>query len=157
MASENIEDAEIQRTETSLGTYRIAKSERRFEKMPDGSRREYRYVLGPVLVPDRVDLQKDWATKESIEDSCHRFMKRLTVSDAHVRIVKSDEAVFVENYLMPVDSQVGNLHIPQGTWMVAARIYGSVGIQKVDSGEYRGFSVEGKAQHFDKDGKTVSV
>jgi hypothetical protein len=84
-------------------------------------------------------------------------MKRLTVSDAHVRIVKADEAVFVENYLMPVDAQVGSLYITEGTWMAAARIYGAENIQKVDSGEYRGFSVEGKAQHFDKHGNPVSM
>ena len=156
-AIQNIEDADLQRTDASLGTYRIAKSEHRMEKMANGTEREYRYVLGPVLIPDRLDLQKDWATKQSIEDGCHRFMRQLTVSEGHKRIVKSDDAVFVENYVMPVDARVGNLHIPQGTWMAAARIYNPELIQKIDSGVYRGFSIEGKAGHYDKDGKPVSM
>ncbi len=153
MAEEVIspESEEIERTERSLGTLRIAKSEKRIEKMADGSEREYRYVLGPVLIPNYLDLQKDWATPSQIEDGCHRFMNQLTVSDGHKRIVKSDDAAFVENYLMPVDARVGNLHIPQGTWMVAARIYNPEMIQKVDSGEYQGFSVEGMANHVERE------
>lgn len=146
----NPESSDIEVAENSLGTFRIAKSEKRIEKMSDGTEREYRYVLGPVLIPNYLDLQKDWATYSEIEDGCHRFMSSLTVSDSHVRIVKSDAAAFVENYLMPVDANVGNLHIPRGTWMVAARVYDHDMIQKVDSGEYQGFSVEGAANHIER-------
>lgn len=145
-----IEDPEISGSEKSLGTFRIAKAEKRIEKMDDGSEREYRYVLGPVLVPSRLDLQKDWATPEEIEDGCHYFMQQLMVSDGHNRIVKNDEANFVENYVMPVDARVGNLDIPQGTWMVGCRIYSPDMIRKVDSGEYRGFSIEGTADHVER-------
>ena len=138
---------EVAGGENSLGAFRIAKSEKRIEKMADGTDREYRYVLGPVLIPNRVDLQKDWVSPAEIEDACHLFMQSLMVSDGHNRVVKSSEATFVENYVMPVDVRVGNMDIPCGTWMAAARVYSPELIRKVDSGEYRGFSVEGTADH----------
>ena len=125
----------------------ICKAERRV----DHEGREYRYVLGPVLVPNRVDLQKDWATPGEIENACHRFMmKYQRLSAGHRRLVKSDEAVIVESYTTPIDLKIGTHEIPQGTWMIGARIYEAKMMKQVDDGVYRGFSVEGDALHVPK-------
>lgn len=122
----------------------LCKSEKRVDR--DG--REYRYVLGPVLVPNRVDLQKDWASPDSVEEACHRFMmKYQLMSDGHKRLVKASDAVVVENYTTPIDLKIGNHEIPKGTWMMGARIYDKDMMAQVDVGKYRGFSVEGDALH----------
>ena len=125
----------------------ICKSEHRL----DHQGREYRYVLGPVLIPNRLDLQKDWVSPDAVEDACHRFMMKYQfVSDGHQRLVKASDAVIVENYITPIDLKISNHEIPKGTWMMGARIYDKGMMSQVDSGKYRGFSVEGDALHIPK-------
>lgn len=152
-APENTTDLPTTPAPDGNGTHPVAlhgdlcKSEKRVDR--DG--REYRYVLGPVLIPNRVDLQKDWVSADSVEEACHRFMmKYQTVSDGHKRLVKSSDAVVVENYTTPIDLKLGNHQIPKGTWMMGARVYDPAMIANIDSGKYRGFSVEGDALHVPK-------
>lgn len=121
---------------------KVAKS----EQLRDEDGREYRYVLGPVLVPEEEDAQGEIYSKEEVIKACHWWAQHSRVmSHRHVlqggRTVSDEDIVPVENYTMPMDAPVNGVHIKDGTWMLGAKIYDAQAINDVDAGQFRSWSI----------------
>ena len=131
-------------------------------KQVDRDGREYRLVVSAVIIPrpkDSPDLQKDWTDEAEIEDACHEFMIHLQKSEfeadkekgesglsyRHQRMISSDDARIVENWRLRKDEEWNGKMYPNGTWMVAARVYKESLFKEIDEGLLRGCSVEGSA------------
>ena len=108
-----------------------------------------RIVLGPVLVPDKFDLQDESINAEEIEKTAHQFMADLVYGvtkpgEMH-RKFDSDIRV-VESYVMPCDGIINGKPVGAGTWMMAVHIRDDDVWNKVVKGHYCGFSVGGLAR-----------
>jgi DNA adenine methylase Dam len=98
---------------------------------------EKQIAIGPLLVPNRKDLQNDIVLPEDIEEAAHRSM----IEDSEVHVMhdnKKINAVRVESYIYRKFDNV-----PEGTWIGAVKIYDKRVWEKVKNGEYRGFSIGG--------------
>ena len=108
-----------------------------------------RIVLGPVLLPDKVDLQGEFITAEEIEKTAHGFIRDLVYGDAkpgemHSRLDANIQVV--ESYIMPCDGIINGKTVRKGTWMLGVHIPDDEAWGKVKKGVYRGFSVGGFAR-----------
>lgn len=108
-----------------------------------------RIVLGPVLVPDEVDLQREFISAEEIEKTAHGFIEGLVYGDARPgemhRKFDADIRV-VESYIMPCDGIINGKSVRKGTWMLGVHVIDDEAWTKVRKGVYRGFSVGGFAR-----------
>lgn len=94
-------------------------------------------AIGPLLVPNRVDAQNDFATPEDIEDAAHRCLEfgpeiKLMHDGKPIDAVAVESAIF-RKYV----------DLPEGTWVGAVKIRDKTIWNKVKSGELRGFSIGG--------------
>lgn len=117
---------------------------------------EKRIVTGVALIPDqkifRIDPngQKYYIqfSREAIERAAVKFFKDRHSADANLmHEVYTDGIVYFESYL--VNRERGILpaefaDVPDGTWIVSAKIENDKVWELVKSGVLRGFSIEGK-------------
>ena len=117
---------------------------------------EKRIVTGVALIPDqkifRIDPngQKYYIqfSREAIERAAVKFFKDRHSADANLmHEVYTDGIVYFESYL--VNRERGILpaefaDVPDGTWIVSAKIENDRVWELVKSGVLRGFSIEGK-------------
>lgn len=102
---------------------------------------EKRIVTGPVLIPNRRDLQGDFEFKEDIEEAAHAFL-------ANSRKIGEQHEFFdgkgfpVESWIArdPVQDLKGQ-ELPAGTWLMSVKITDGSTWDKVKSGELNGFSI----------------
>ena len=103
-------------------------------------------VYGVVLTPDELDTQMEYMSAEDIEKTAHQYMeKSRVVGKNHTNTVK---AVPVESYIAPFDftmdgGQYGSQFVKKGAWVLAVRILDPKEWQKVEDGDYTGFSIGG--------------
>ena len=96
-------------------------------------------VYGPVLIPDLPDTDGDVVSKDKIEAVAHRFLEEYRLME-HMHTLKS-VARPVESYIAPVDIELGGNRIPQGSWVMGAKVNDPDAWEDVKKGRLTGFSV----------------
>ena len=90
---------------------------------------EKQIVYGIIFEPDFFDADDEYVTKEDIEDAAHDYMVNLRKSSdqCHQKLSHKqeiDEATdIVESYVAPVDFEMNDELVKEGTWIVAMKIY----------------------------------
>ncbi|RTL06438.1 hypothetical protein EKK58_05655 [Candidatus Dependentiae bacterium] len=121
---------------------------------------EEQFVLGPVLIPGKFDLQGDRVSKEWIRKTAHEWMMNYqnvglehAVSPDDIDGFKADVAGLmngkikvVQSYLTLEDSFINGRFYPEGTWLLGAIFVDADLWAKVKSGEIRGWSIGGYAK-----------
>lgn len=116
---------------------------------------EKRIVFGPAMIPDMPIYRSDESgeyfvtfSRETIESIALKFFSKgyqRNVNEMHNPEQKTDDVVFFQSLIK--DSargiDVGGEAIPDGTWLLGGKVKNDAIWQKIKSGEYRGFSVEG--------------
>lgn len=101
-------------------------------------------VTGAALIPDRPDREGDVVSAENVEEMAYDYLAHhQRVDENHDRRPREEHEV-VESYVAPADLELGGQTLPEGTWVVSARL-GDEAWKKVEKGEYTGFSVDGMA------------
>ena len=95
-----------------------------------------------VLEPDTVDAQGEKVDAEEIEKACHAFMASRVIGLEHEGQAKAE---LVENYIAPVNFEIGSEKIKKGTWIVGVKVHDPEIWRKIKSGELTGFSIGGYA------------
>jgi len=111
-----------------------------------------RVVVGVVYEPNVVDPQGHYASADTIERACHRFMMHNGVagvghdeSISNEQIRKSAKRMVVENYIAPVDMHFGSEKIRAGSWVMGVKIFDDEEWAQVEAGKINGFSMHGEA------------
>jgi site-specific DNA-adenine methylase len=136
----------------------LAKSEEQFEEPEFCILRkdaEKRIVLGPVLIPEVVDLQGDIIGAEAIEKAAHEYLAGVNAGKKQ-GVQHEDfkpEIQVVESYIAPVDFEMNGRKILKGTWMLGFKILDDETWEQVKKGELRGFSIGGVANDSEKIGE----
>lgn len=120
-----------------------------FLKIEEG--KEERLATGIVLVPGKVDGQKDIASNAAVKKAAHEFLIRRqeTNNDASLGVLHkffNKNIQLVESYVAPVDMNVNNRSISKGTWIVTFKILDEETWCNIKKGNIRGFSIQGKGR-----------
>ena len=106
---------------------------------------EKRLVYGIVLEPGTIDSQNDAVTSDEIEKAAHGFMLRAGGLDReHERLLEKSEAAIVENYIAPVDFELGGQAVTKGSWLMVTKIFSDLMWGQVKAGEIAGYSIRGR-------------
>lgn len=105
-----------------------------------------RYVLGVVLVPERVDAQGDIYSHDEVRRAAHKFMEAFGGLGLMHQMRVNDQVKVLESYLSASDQRFGELEIPKGTWMLAVRVQSDDLWARIKNGELTGFSIGGSAR-----------
>lgn len=102
-------------------------------------------VYGVVLAPHEIDTQNDYMEPDEIERAAHKYMtSSRVVGSEHGGAI---EATPVESFIAPVDMKLegphGEQQVTRGSWVLGVKIHDDDIWDKVQSGEYTGFSVGG--------------
>lgn len=104
------------------------------------------YVYGCVLVPDKTDRQGQWITKDEIRKAVRRFMDYQTPGIQHRWMLDRSQATLTQNFIAPCDFVVGGKKFVEGSWMVEFRIDGERLKESVKAGDFKAFSIGGRAK-----------
>lgn len=103
-------------------------------------------IYGAVLVPGEPDTDDDVVTRAKVEEVAHAWMESYENLDLD-HTLNNVDAVPVESYLTPAEQTVtfgGKQHtLPEGTWILAAKIRDDDVWGKIESGELGGYSIMG--------------
>ena len=104
---------------------------------------EERIVLGIVLEPDTVDAQNETIAADEIASSAHGWLS----SSQHVGLMHTEladkEVEVYESYTAPVDFEINDFKIKQGTWLVMLHVVNDTMWDAIREGKINGFSVGG--------------
>lgn len=104
-------------------------------------------VYGVVLEPHTVDAQGDHMSEEDIEETAHKYLEKYRkAGERHKSLI--EQAFPVESYIAPCDlhfdgGPYGSSTVTKGSWVLGMKILDPKIWQKVESGEYKAFSVGG--------------
>lgn len=104
------------------------------------------YVYGPVLVPDSVDRQGDIVSADDIRKCVRKFMDYQQAGERHQSMIPRSGVKLTQNFIAPVDFVESGKKISKGSWVVEFSVIDPILRQKIMSGEYRSFSIGGKAK-----------
>ena len=116
-----------------------------------------RYVLGVVLVPERLDAQGDIYSHEEVGQAAHRFMEEFGGLGLMHRLRVNDQVKVLESYIAPTAFRVGDVAIAKGTWLLAVRVLSDDLWGRVKDGELTGFSIGGSARRVPEPVATATV
>lgn len=103
------------------------------------------YVLGIVLEPDVVDAQNDTYSADEVRQASERFMEvHRNMGLMHKQKV-NDKVQILENFIAPVDMQIGDEQVKKGTWLMGVRVNDPTLWSDVKLGKLTGFSIGGSA------------
>lgn len=124
-----------------------------------------RLIIGPVLIPDNIDLQDDIVRAPEIEKAGHGYMIKLAFKDdpdflkslGFGVVDKAGETGFqhmdfsrkmavVETYMAPVDFELNGRMITKGTWVMAMKVFDDEVWALVKTGKITGFSIGGRSK-----------
>lgn len=125
-------------------------------KMEFKADNDRRIVSGPAMIPDMVIYQKDengeynvFFDKATIELAAQMFMKNgfnRSINEMHTDKL-SNGSYYFECFISDASRGIlpmkGFEHLPDGTLFLSAKIEDENTWNKVVSGEYKGFSIEG--------------
>ena len=99
-----------------------------------------RLVYGIFLVPEKADHDGDVISEEDIEKVAHGFMSDYrTIDEMHKDVIDAD---IVESAIAWVDDMdYHGKKLVKGTWFGAVKVHNDDVWEKIQNGEYAGFSV----------------
>jgi hypothetical protein len=107
---------------------------------------EERYILGVVLIPNEPDSHGDIYSAKDVRDAAHFFMEcSQTLGLEHERALARNKVFVLESYLTPCACNINGQSIPEGTWMLAARVVDDDLWDDIKKGKITGWSIEGSA------------
>jgi len=102
------------------------------------------YILGAVLIPNRIDSDQDIVDCLEIEKACARFnVQRGELWKDHKSKMNPRDAEIIESYVTPIPMKLGGQEIPAGTWLIKCRISKEL---YESAGSINGFSIKGTAK-----------
>lgn len=108
----------------------------------------YTFVLGPVLVPDRIDKQGDLIEASEIEKAAHGYMEDSQRGGfMHSEMLSKRSVQLVESYIKrtkPRNTSNPIDQLPEGTWLIAYRVYDEELRKMIRAGRLTGFSIGGR-------------
>lgn len=117
--------------------------------------KEKRILLGAALIPDKKILRKDdkgefyvFFSEDTVRKASELFFingNQSKATEQHARVIKDMTVVeswIVEDPQMDKSNHYG-LSVPKGTWMISMKCNNDKVWGKVQSGEIKGFSIEG--------------
>jgi hypothetical protein len=115
----------------------------KFVGITKGAENPERIVMGIVYEPDVRDSQGDFARAEEIRKAAFSFME----SGQVYKINHSAEAELsvLESYLAPVDFDIEGQAVKAGSWILGSRVKDDDVWDKIEKGEYTGYSMAGTA------------
>lgn len=121
--------------EKKVEDYKIEKSIpiKKYDKMK-------KIVYGEVYVPDEVDTQGDFMSKEEIEKMAHRFLMECRQMDQEHNEIPG-VAVPVESFI----AREGDPDFKEGAWVLAVKVLDEELWGRIMSGEITGYSFQGYA------------
>jgi hypothetical protein len=106
---------------------------------------DYTFILGPVLVPEKVDKQGDIVSSEEIEKAAHGYVEDSQRPGLmHALILGSRDAKVVESYVTRDATKINGVTIAKGTWMLGMRVYAKKLRKLIREGKLSGYSIGGK-------------
>jgi len=103
---------------------------------------EKQFVLGEVLIPDKVDSHKDVLKKEEIEKTAWQFMRNShAVGYRHTDY--APDSYIVESYIAPIEMELNNRIIKKGTWMLGVKVENNELWNEIKGNQLKAFSVGG--------------
>lgn len=106
---------------------------------------EQRYALGIVLEPDIVDAQNDTYSAEDIRSAFEKYAEHFRNVGLMHKTGVNDKVAIVENYIAPVDFELGGITVKKGTWLMGVRLNDDALWSGVRDGSITGFSIGGSA------------
>lgn len=107
---------------------------------------EKKITYGVVYPPNEIDLQKEWANEEIIEDAAHNFLANHRMQDKYHN-EQAGAGTPVESYIAPCD--IYEFHgkklsepIRKGSWIMATK-WTDDSWNEVKSGKINGYSIGG--------------
>ncbi len=98
-----------------------------------------------VLVPGEKDSDGESVTAEKIEEAAHEWMRSYRNVDLQHSL--NNVAVPVESYVLPVDLEVDMAGVksilPQGSWVLASKVFDESTWKQIENGTLTGYSVMG--------------
>lgn len=116
---------------------------------------EKQIIVGPALIPDLEIVRKDEDgepyyikySKEQIERIAQKFFKFKSAKDVNKdhKENQAEDTYIYESWIVGENDKAASLgfDVPQGTWMVSMKVENAELWEKIKSGKYRGFSIEG--------------
>ena len=112
-----------------------------------------RLVTGVVLQPEEVDAQGDIYSAEVIEEAAYGFMTKYRdgagMTDMHSRRIKvsgqNADVAIVASWIAHEPTMINGTPVKQGSWLITSRVFNDTLWAKVKAGEYRGYSIGGRA------------
>lgn len=111
---------------------------------------EKHIIVGPVMIPEmriaRLDENKKpyyvYFTKETIEKIAHSFIREGRLDEFNLQHNSDTGKVhIVESWL--TDGKDSRFDVPEGTWMIAAKVEDPDIWDSIKAGKFNGFSLEG--------------
>jgi len=112
-----------------------------------------RIVYGKVLVPDKVDSQEDFVTKEDIEEAAHEFL--INLQKAYVELLdgqqttKASEIGFMHRVFKGVGGFgyiVESYIDEEGSWVLGTKITDDRVWEMTKNKEITGYSIGGRGR-----------
>lgn len=112
-----------------------------------------RLVTGVVLQPEVVDAQGEIYSEDVIEEAAYNFMmdyrEKSGMKDMHRRTIKvkgrDADAAIVASWVTHEPTMINGTPIKKGSWLITVKVHDDTMWKKVQSGDYRGFSIGGLA------------
>lgn len=104
---------------------------------------EEHYILGVVLEPDEVDSQGDTISSEEIRRAAHRYMEEHGNVGLQHQTFVNEKIKILESYIAPVDFEIGEQTVKQGTWLMAFRVLDPSIWTAIKEGLLTGLSIGG--------------
>lgn len=123
-------------------------------KMIDGAPEE-RFVLGPVVTPNKIDQQGEIIPPEVIRKAAHRFLAEYRMMDDLHNLAPllggQNAGVPVESYILHQDTDYtapngGKVTVPAGSWMLGTIVKDDAVWNAIKTGHRKGYSIWGTAR-----------
>jgi len=134
---------------------------------------EKRLVMGPVLIPESIDLQDEIVSAEEIENAGHNYMIKLTFQNdpeflnsiglddkadrGFMHVDFSRKIAVVESYMAPVNFEINGRKIVKGTWVMTVKVFDDEVWILIKTGKITGFSIGGRARLIEEGQKTKCI
>lgn len=122
------------------------------------------FILGIVLVPEKVDLQREIYAHEVVRKTAHDFLAFFRNTDLQHKVFINEAVELVESYLAPMDmwftrdgtayptdpatggpyrAPEGARFVKKGSWLLAHRVKDAALWAEIKAGKYTGYSING--------------
>lgn len=116
-----------------------------YEIDPIEKQEDEHFILGRVMIPGKIDADREVINKEETEKAAHRFMiNSNTIGLIHQQY--SPDTHLVENYIAPVDFEKNGRKVKAGTWLIGVQVNDNEVWKAIKERELRAFSVGGWAK-----------